>query len=150
MCDYSLAHFPNRLAVIGEELAIHQFATQTLGLAPVRRTLKEFLLPSTVPAVCVPPGAKLLLRDIPEQLQRLLNLNAVEEVTFVQKSAESFIYRDGVRFANGQELLLQRLRCGQRVAVLSLCGVETDVAITTDEARQEARSPAGMHLPLHG
>jgi hypothetical protein len=71
-------------------------------------------------------------------------------VTFVQKSAESFIYRDAVRFANGQEVLLQRLRRGQRVAVLSLCGVEVDEEIRSDEAGQEARSPAGVHLPLRG
>ena len=33
MCDYSLAHFPNRLAVEGEQLVVHRFATRTLGLA---------------------------------------------------------------------------------------------------------------------
>lgn len=133
MCDYSLAHFPNRLAVKGDQLVIHQFASHTLGLAPVRRSLKQILFPPTVPAVCVPPGARLFLRDIPEQLQRLLNVEAVEEVTFLQKSAEVFIYRDAVRFANGQEVLLQCLRRGQRVDVLSLCGVEVDEEIRASE-----------------
>ena len=148
MCDYSLAHLPNRLAVRGEELVIHKFATQTLGLASARRTLKEFLFPSTVPAVCVPPGAQLLLWDMPAPLQRLLKVNAVEAVTFVQKSAESFIYRDAVRFANGQEVLLQSLRRRQRVTVLSLCGVEIDEGIGAAEAGQEIRSPKGLRVLL--
>jgi hypothetical protein len=63
----------------------------------------------------------LLLRDISADLQRQLDLQATEEVTFVQLSAEAFRYRDAVRFRNGREVLLQRLRCGQRVKVLSLC-----------------------------
>jgi hypothetical protein len=133
MCDYSLAHFSNRLAVKGDQLVIYQFAGQTLGLAPLRRSLKQILFPPTVLAVCVPPGARLLLRDMPERLQRLLNVNGVEEVTFVQKSAESFVYRDAVRFANGQEVLLQCLRRGQRVDVLSLCGVEEGEETKADE-----------------
>src|SRR5712691_7674061 len=98
MCDYSLAHFPNRLAVEGEQLVVYRFATYTLGLAPARRSLKELLFRPRPPAVCVPPGAKLLLRDIPVYLQRRLCVGAVEQVTFVQKSAEAFIHRDAVRF----------------------------------------------------
>jgi hypothetical protein len=34
MCDYSLAHFPNRLAVEGEQLIVHRFDTLSIGLAP--------------------------------------------------------------------------------------------------------------------
>jgi hypothetical protein len=30
MCDYSLAHVPNRLAVEGERLVVHHFASSTL------------------------------------------------------------------------------------------------------------------------
>jgi hypothetical protein len=69
MCDYSLARFPNRLAVEGEQLMVHRFATRTLGLAPARPGWKQFLLHSGLPAVCVPPGARLRLYDIPEDLQ---------------------------------------------------------------------------------
>lgn len=126
MCDYSLAHFPNRLAVEGEELVVHRFATRTLGLAPARCGWKQFLLPSRLPAVCVPPGARLRLYDIPEELQWRLGVGAVEEVTFIERSLEPFTYRDGVRFANGREILLQRLRCGQRAEVLSLGGAEEE------------------------
>ena len=126
MCDYSLAHFPNRLAVEGEQLVVHRFATWTLGLAPARCGWKQLLFPSRLPAVCVPPGARLRLYDIREDLQRRLGVGAVEEVTFIERSLEAFTYRDGVRFASGREILLQQLTCGQRAEVLSLGGSEEE------------------------
>jgi len=46
MCDYSLAHFPNRLAVEGEQLVVHRFGARTLGLTPAKCELKELLLPT--------------------------------------------------------------------------------------------------------
>ena len=122
MCDYSLAHFPNRLAVAGEELMVRRFNTGTLGLAPARLQPGADFSPDSIPAVCVPPGARLLLRDIPERIQQEWNVGAVEEVTFVEQSADAFRYRDGVRFANGRETLLQQLACGQIVLVLRLDG----------------------------
>jgi hypothetical protein len=45
MCDYSLAHFPNRLAAEGEQLVVHRFDTFVIGLAPSRPTLKQTLFP---------------------------------------------------------------------------------------------------------
>jgi hypothetical protein len=114
MCDYSLAGVPNRLAVEGEQLVVHRFPTGSVGLAsPCSQVLSK-----ETPAVCIPPGARLRLRDIPQALR--LGLNATEEVTFVQLSAEAYQYRDAVRFQNGREILLQRLGCGQQVEVLSL------------------------------
>jgi hypothetical protein len=53
-----------------------------------------------------------------------LGIEEVEEVTFVQQSAEAFAYRDAVRFVSGREILLQRLPCGLKVEVLSLGGSE--------------------------
>jgi hypothetical protein len=44
----------------------------------------------------------------------------VETVEFIQTSADAGRHRDGVRFSNGQEILLQRLAEGQRATVLSL------------------------------
>ena len=76
-----------------------------------------------VPAVCVPPGARLVLRDIPKNLQRELGVGEIEEVQFVQTTAEVNTYRDAVRFKNCRQALLQQLREGQRVHVLSI-GVE--------------------------
>jgi hypothetical protein len=123
MCDYSLAHFPNRLAVEGEQLVVHRFASGSHGLACPDRGLKLVFRCSTT-AVCVPPGARLRLRDIPGPLRVELNIGEVDEVTFVEQSAEAFRYRDAVRFSNGREILLQRLPCGVRVEVLSLDSAE--------------------------
>src|ERR1700736_6022240 len=76
MCDYSLAGLRTRLAVEGEELIIYRFPTGSLGLtspAELEAHRKEFrgwkswFDPREVPcAVCIPPGARLLLRDIPD------------------------------------------------------------------------------------
>ena len=39
----------------------------------------------------------------------------------MQLSAEVYEYRDAVRLKNGREVLLQLLKCGQRMKVLSIC-----------------------------
>jgi hypothetical protein len=144
MCDYSLHTFPNRLAADGEDLVVHRFAAGSLGLAspadlvPVTSAAnsarfwswsriqqwfkgqsQRWEAQSRIPAVCVPPGARLVVRDIPKSLQREMGVSETEEVMFVQTTAESNTYRDAVRFHNGREILLQELREGQRVRVLS-------------------------------
>jgi len=81
----------------------------------------------THPAVCIPNGARLILRDIPLDIQRELDIEPEEEVTFVQLGNAAYTYRDGVRFGNGREILLQRLAEGQRADVLSLALVEEPV-----------------------
>jgi hypothetical protein len=148
MCDYSLAHFPNRLAVEGEQLVVHRFATGTLGMAPARASLTQVLSPNSVPAVCVPPGARLLLQDIPERLQQVLNVGAVEEVTFVEQSAEAFRYRDAMRFANGREILLQQLAFGQRAQVLSLSSADSEQAEPDERSEIAALHSAELSLFL--
>jgi hypothetical protein len=143
MCDYSIMALPNRLAVGGEELVTHKFEIGTMGLvskadgrnlvesAAKRKTLRErivtWLNPTPCPrctAVCVPPGARLSLRDISCPLQQDLGLQSdVEEVTFTQ-TGTGIGYRDGIRFTNGREVSLQRLNAGQRVKILSLSSTE--------------------------
>jgi hypothetical protein len=136
MCDYSLAHFPNRLAVEGDRLQVYRFTSGTLGLIPQSRNLSEILCPT---AVCVPPGARLLLHDIPECLRHKLEVAEVEEVTFFEQSAQAFSHRDGVRFSNSREVLLQDLRCGQRVEVVSLTSMREEGArYFEEEQRREA------------
>jgi hypothetical protein len=120
MCDYSLAGLSNRLAVTGERLVVRQFPSGCLGMSSPRRRWYEFLFPSFAVAVCIPPGARLLLNGIPAHLQEQLAVSATEEVTFVQRTADAFTYRDGVRFSNGREILLQQLECGQQVTVVKL------------------------------
>jgi len=156
MCDYSLHLFPNRLGHDGEELVVHRFGGASLGLASPSdlppapsvptcsglsrwaRIKSWFQRPlweaeKRVPAVCIPPGSKLILQDIPKMLQRELAVQEIEHVTFTQISAEVNTYRDAIRFQNGRQLLLQRLREGQRVTVVSVSpAVDEDVLVETE------------------
>jgi len=142
MCDYSLMTVPNRLACQGEQLVVHRFPTGSLGLASppdlideVRTAqpksfwtcVKAFFNPPAsraVCAVCIPPGARLVLHDIPARLQDRLGVGPDENVTFTQISAAVNTYRDAVRFQNGAQVRLQELRAGQRVEVLDLSMAE--------------------------
>lgn len=115
MCDYSLMSIPNRLAVEGENLIARRFRTGTMGLAS-----------PSAPAVCVciPPGARLVLHDIPERLQHDFAIGPIENVTFVQLSAAEYMHRDAIRFQNGREILLQKLSEGQGVRVLDMSSTD--------------------------
>jgi hypothetical protein len=123
MCDYSLMGLPSRLAADGEELVVHRFSTGTIGLASPADLAA--MGRSGAPAVCIPPGAKLLLRDIPFLLRRKLRLGVTEEVTFTQITAEPNTHRDAVRFACAREIRLQELSEGQRVRVLAVSSEDT-------------------------
>ncbi len=120
MCDYSLAGIPSRLAVEGEQLVVHRFPTGSLGLASPGPSTSRWWSKKQTPAVCIPPGARLLLRDIPNSLRKQCGVGMTEEVTFAQLSATAYQFRDAVRFSNGREILLQTLQCGQEVEVLWL------------------------------
>jgi hypothetical protein len=150
MCDYSLMGVPNRLAREGEDLVVYEFRAGSRGLTPATSvtntdTQKRYegfgvvkrlfgnLEPERV-AVCIPPGARLLLSDIPEDLQKSFTVGASEEVTFTQLTATAHTYRDAIRFKNGREILLQRLSKGQRVRVLQLSLVEESVQPVWKEA----------------
>jgi len=141
MCDYSLAEVRTRLAIEGEDLTVHRFPTGTLGFTspaelerrPELRGWRSWFSPRQVPcAVCIPPGAQLVLRDIPPRLQSGLGLGDQEEVVFIQTGMDAGRHRDGVRFRNNQEILLQRLTEGQRARILSLGGTSS-----TEENRLE-------------
>lgn len=142
MCDYSLMALPNRLAVSGEELVSHKFQTGAMGLisSSEGKLLEEaakakgflqvirFLLnppqARQCTAVCVPPGARLSVRDISAQLQRDIGLQGdTQEVTFTQTGA-GIGFRDTIRFSNGREISLQCLSEGQRLRILSLSSIE--------------------------
>ena len=162
MCDYSLMAVPNRLAQEGEELVAYRFPTGSLGLAdpcdvkrasapPPRanktlwtRVVEFFNPPRTEPvcAVCIPPGARLRLEDIPSRLQHEYSVAPSEDVTFTQISALANSYRDAVRFNNGREVRLQELREGQRVRVLDLSLAEDlDLARLREERAEFAYRP---------
>ncbi len=164
MCDYSLHAVPNRLAVEGEELVTHRFPTSSIGLAsaadlekanrrmaPVKTAsswwtaLKSWLNPpplrnDQIAAVCIPPGARLRMQDIPRELQTELGVKDSEEVVFVELSASAYRYRDGIRFENGREILLQYLDEGLHVDVLSLAGSEQVAgSVAEEETRLRVR-----------
>jgi hypothetical protein len=149
MCDYSLHGVKNRLANEGEQLFVHRFHTGSKGLASVtdlrnlekpppgagvwtrfkcwvknQRRLINGDWKRALPAVCIPPGARLQVDGIPSPMQRLFKLGPREDVTFVQLTAEPFKYRDAIRFNNGREFLLQQLSDGLRMEVLSLALAE--------------------------
>lgn len=146
MCDYSLMGVPNRLANEGDDLVVHRFSTGTIGLVPARtssssgttpqlgyraiwKAIKDFFRdaePNQAVAVCVPPGARLLVRDMPEDVQRFAKSGPAEIVTFTQLSAAANAHRDAIRLDNGSEILLQRLHEGQRVRVLRLTIAEVE------------------------
>ncbi|HLH41495.1 MAG TPA: hypothetical protein VKV74_00815 [Bryobacteraceae bacterium] len=152
MCDYSLAAMQTRLAVEGEELSVYRFPSGSLGLTspaelerckPELRGWRSWFNPRQAPcAVCIPPGARLLLFDIPKRLQQQRGLGPSEQVTFIQTNATPGRHRDGVRFRNNQEILLQHLAEGQRVVVLSLASQEDSAPVeqmfeSEELARQE-------------
>ncbi len=157
MCDYSLMQFPNRLAVSGEELVVHRFSTNSMGLvsaskeatslkstefsAPSFWTIVKDLLidrPTNHIAVCIPPGTQLLLRDIPAHLRDHLRVSSIEEVVFTQVTEKSHTYRDAVRFRNGRELSLQCLVVGQSVRVLCVPVERNQEAMANFENKIEA------------
>jgi hypothetical protein len=159
MCDYSLMGVPNRLACTGEELVTHRFHTGTMGLIS-RDDLRQVPVPAAgtfwatvkdllaalkakpVCAVCIPPGAQLVFREIPESLQRELNINSEELATFTQVSAQTYSHRDAVMFPNGRTLLLQRLDVGLCLQVLSLSSRDVMPVRESFEEEVEARSTA--------
>lgn len=156
MCDYSLMNVPNRLAREGEDLVAHRFPTGSLGLAspcevkrpaPMRMVrqggwwnrIREFFNPPVmepVAAVCIPPGARLKLQDIPLRMQQEFGVGPVEEVVFTQITAAANSYRDAVRFSTGREVRLQELREGQRMKVLDLSMAE-ELDLEKVRAREE-------------
>jgi hypothetical protein len=160
MCDYSLHLFPNRLGAEGEELVVHRFGGASLGLASpsdlpspastcgssrwsrfkawFQRPMFE--VDKAIPAVCVPPGAALILRDIPKSLQRELSVREIEPVTFTQVSADVNTYRDAVRFQNDRRILLQRLHEGQRVTIVSLAYAVEEEFVFEDNSPRPVNS----------
>lgn len=134
MCDYSLMAIRNRLAKEGDRLVAHRFASGTTGLVsqddfsawqaerPKRlwaRIKNCFAVEAgPAPVVCIPPGAQLLLEQIPPAVCKQFHLDPPANATFTQLSAQANQHRDGLRFANGTTMLLQSLPEGQLLKVL--------------------------------
>jgi hypothetical protein len=95
------------MAVEGEQLVVHRFRTGSLGLAAPDSTnpptprphsfwvrLKLFFTPTqrdSVRAVCMPPGAQLVVEDIPESLHLAIGVGEIELATFTRIKAPGTI-----------------------------------------------------------
>lgn len=139
MCDYSLYAIPNRLARDGEELVLYRFESGTIGFASVCdlrevriqprsdgkslwAAVKTLLSPRRcpgLPAICMPPGSRLLLTDVPKQVQTRLCIEESEIAIFTELSSKSYSYRDALLLPNGTRVLLQDLPEGIQATVLS-------------------------------
>jgi hypothetical protein len=116
MCDYSLAHKQNRLAETGEDLVCRNCGTGSKGLFSPTDT-------NCGVAVCVQPGAQLLVCNIPAHIQKEHDLDDALNGKFVQTSMQAWSYRDAIEFRNRRDqtvvVSLQQLE-GVRVHILSL------------------------------
>ncbi len=98
------------------------------GRQKLWRRIKDFFTASewpNAPAVCVPPGASLILKNIPDDLQGKWNIGKEELVSFLQTNMEANTYRDAILFTNGCKVLLQELAEGIAVRVVALGGDST-------------------------
>jgi hypothetical protein len=139
MCDYSLYAIPNRLAEDGERVVLHRFGTGTIGFASVLDVppkliesgtrwqslcagVKAMLLPRNcpgVPAVCMPPGTRLLMNNVPTEVQRLHRMQSGDTAMVTEITSQSYSHRDALVLPNGKCVLLQELPEGIEAVVLS-------------------------------
>jgi len=141
MCNYSPHFIRNRLAEEGEDLVLHRFDTGSFGFASaadlreceaknekasssIWGVMKDWLLlprhSARVPTICVPPGAQLLLRDIPAKVQASLYIHASEVAVFTELHARKYRFRDALLLPNATRVLLQDLPEGLHAVVLSM------------------------------
>ena len=101
MCDYSLEMYQSRPARAGERYETHRFHSGSIG----------FVSPGALDvAVCMACDTELELEHMPLPLQQALGLPEKAKATFVRLDLGP--HHDGLRFANGAEISLQRLGPG--------------------------------------
>jgi len=133
--------FPNRLANEGEILVTHKFSTGSIGfVSPLElgtvqpspqctnvefwgKVRAWFAAPpvrSAVPAVCIPPGARLRVQSVPDRARQAFQAKPGDEVIFTETTATWGQFRDALRIRSNQEILLQSIGEGLQVQVVSL------------------------------
>jgi hypothetical protein len=141
-------------------LFVHKFGFESKGLASredflaarpgILRRIADFItrpgekILLDLPAVCVPPGARLIISGIPRWLQQKYRVGPTEGVIFTQVTHEPFRHRDAFQFGNGRTLLLQRFPEGVRAEVVRLdledepatAAVETETSLRFDAIPQ--------------
>jgi hypothetical protein len=106
MCDYSLESYQSRAAREGEVYVTSRFPSGSIGLtAPEDRET----------AVCIACDARLTLENLSEETRKTFGVNEAENVVFVH--LREGLYRDGVAFANGLRVALNRLGVGVLVSL---------------------------------
>ncbi|MGO8843080.1 MAG: hypothetical protein ACLQF1_18715 [Methyloceanibacter sp.] len=101
MCDFSLELYRSRPARVGERYETPRFPSGTVG----------FIAPGDVStAVCMAYDTHLRLEGISQVVQNACGVMADEDVTLTRLEIGQF--HDGVRFANGAQVTLQRLGPG--------------------------------------
>jgi hypothetical protein len=151
MCDYSLYTVKNTLACESDDLVLHRFDTGSLGFCAAAELQQEtdrsafargwssfmrWVFPRKqcgMTAVCIPPGAQLLISEVPKNAKVGFDLLEMEKVEFTQLSERSYAYRDALRLPDGETVLLQKFPEGLRVTVLSLAPLEDAVEVHVEQ-----------------
>jgi hypothetical protein len=140
MCDYSLMNLQNRLADEGEILITHKFSNGAIGFVSPEELRNaqppSLCVPSgfwskakawftspartAVTAVCIPPGARLKVQSIAENVRSVLDTAPGEVVVFTQITAACNQFRDALRTGGKREVILQSVGEGLQVQVVSL------------------------------
>jgi hypothetical protein len=121
MCDYSLEAYRSQPATTGESYVLDRFPSGSKGFTTE---------PGCMTAVCMTADTRLRLEAISPEVQAALGVPASAEVTMTRLDIGP--YRDAVRFADGREVLLQRLNPGATATVLGIAsGIEREIEAAT-------------------
>ena len=87
-------------------------------------------------AVCLAPGAELLVTGVPVRFQQALGIPSSVTAKFDQVSADAYTYRDALQLGSGRPILLQRFDAGLRASV-----VRAGTTPRVELAREEEVAP---------
>jgi hypothetical protein len=107
MCDYSLEMYASRPAREGEIYVTARFPSGSIGIAASG---------DCTTAVCVSYGTRLMLENLPTEVQHTVGVAAIENIVFTR--LENGLHRDGVKFDNGAQMPLHRLGAGVLVSLI--------------------------------
>jgi hypothetical protein len=156
MYDYSRSGMSSRLAFEGELLVTRRLPTGLIGLispfdmedadqagagnprgqtwiAAIRRWFKRSQAKRPIRVVYIPPGARLRMLHIPDDLRSRWRLRTVEDVWFTMVGEDSERVRDAIRFSNGRLIDLQSLP--ERICFIV-------VSLGSDDSPARVRLPA--------